>query len=130
MLFNIRRVRPYIIQEALQVLIQALVLTWLDYSNSLLTGLPACAIKPLQLIQNTAARLIFNLAKFSHVTPLLRTLHWLPVEACIRYKTAVLTYRTARGTARPYLQAMLKPYTATRGLRSATSGLLALPPLW
>ncbi|KAK6329290.1 hypothetical protein J4Q44_G00012680 [Coregonus suidteri] len=41
---------------------------------------------------NAAARLVFNLPKFSHVTPLLRTLHWLPVEARIRYKTMVLAY--------------------------------------
>jgi hypothetical protein len=40
----------------------------------------------------------------------------------------VLTYGTAGGTAPPYLQAMLKPYTLTRALRSATSGLSALPP--
>ncbi|KAK6301287.1 hypothetical protein J4Q44_G00293850, partial [Coregonus suidteri] len=77
-LYNIRRVRPCLTQEAAQVLIQALVISRLDYCNSLLAGLPACAIKPLQLIQNAAARLVFNLPKFSHVTPLLRTLHWLP----------------------------------------------------
>ncbi|XP_055720116.1 uncharacterized protein LOC129812519 [Salvelinus fontinalis] len=81
MLYNIRRVRPCLTQEAAQVLIQALVISRLDYCNSLLAGLPACAIKPLQLIQNAAARLVFNLPKFSHVTPLLRSLHWLPVEA-------------------------------------------------
>ncbi|KAM9540282.1 uncharacterized protein ACWYII_038389 [Salvelinus alpinus] len=92
MLYNIRRVRPCLTQEAAQVLIQALVISRLDYCNSLLAGLPACAIKPLQLIQNAAARLVFNLPKFSHVTPLLRSLHWLPVEARIRYKTMVLAY--------------------------------------
>uniref|UniRef100_A0A674DUK9 Reverse transcriptase domain-containing protein n=1 Tax=Salmo trutta TaxID=8032 RepID=A0A674DUK9_SALTR len=75
MLYNIRRVRPCLTQEAAQVLVQALVISRLDYCNSLLAGLPACAIKPLQLIQNAAARLVFNLPKFSHVPPLLRSLH-------------------------------------------------------
>ncbi|CDQ83873.1 unnamed protein product [Oncorhynchus mykiss] len=56
-LYNIRRARPYLTQEAAQFLIQALVLSLLDYCNSPLAGLPACAIKPLQLIQNTAAHL-------------------------------------------------------------------------
>ena len=84
------------------------------------------AIKPLKRIQNAAARLVFNLPKFSHVTPLLLTLHWLPVEARIHYMTVVLTYRAARGTAPPYLQDMLKPYTP-RALCSATFSLLALP---
>ncbi|XP_071183951.1 uncharacterized protein [Salvelinus alpinus] len=129
MLYNIRRVRPCLTQEAAQVLIQALVISRLDYCNSLLSGLPACAIKPLQLIQNAAARLVFNFPKFSHVTPLLRSLHWLPVEARIRYKTMVLAYGAVRGTAPPYLQALIRPYTQTRALRSSTSGLLASLPL-
>ncbi|KAM9568853.1 ADP-dependent glucokinase isoform 4-T19 [Salvelinus alpinus] len=129
MLYNIRRVRPCLTQEAAQVLIQALVISRLDYCNSLLAGLPACAIKPLQLIQNAAARLVFNFPKFSHVTPLLRSLHWLPVEARIRYKTMVLAYGAVRGTAPPYLQALIRPYTQTRALRSSTSGLLASLPL-
>ena len=45
---------------------------------------PCSAIKPLQCIQNAAARLVF---KFSHMTPLFRDLHWLPVAARIRFKT-------------------------------------------
>ncbi|KAM9531127.1 uncharacterized protein ACWYII_042538 isoform 2-T2 [Salvelinus alpinus] len=129
MLYNIRRVRPCLTQEAAQVLIQALVISRLDYCNSLLAGLPACAIKPLQLIQNASARLVFNFPKFSHVTPLLRSLHWLLVEARIRYKTMVLAYGAVRGTAPPYLQALIRPYTQTRALRSSTSGLLASLPL-
>ena len=60
-----------------QVLIQAFVLSCLDYCNSLLAGLPTCAIKPLQLIQNAATRLVFNLPKFSNVNALLRTCHKL-----------------------------------------------------
>jgi hypothetical protein len=100
---SVLRVQTYLTQEAAQVLIQALVISSLDYCISLLAGLPACAIKLLQLLQNTSACLIFNLPKFSHVTLLLRTLHWLPVEAHIHYKTMALTYRTARETAPPYL---------------------------
>ncbi|KAL6110246.1 uncharacterized protein ACO6RY_19366 [Pungitius sinensis] len=69
-LYNIRRIRPLLTQKAAQVLIQALVISRLDYCNSLLAGLPATAIRPLQLIQNAAARLVFNLPKYSHTTPL------------------------------------------------------------
>ncbi|KAM9499561.1 uncharacterized protein ACWYII_002425 [Salvelinus alpinus] len=69
MLYNIRRVRPCLTQEAAQVLIQALVISRLDYCNSLLAGLPACAIKPLQLIQNAAARLKI---KNTHTCPILK----------------------------------------------------------
>ncbi|KAI4889007.1 hypothetical protein NFI96_006596, partial [Prochilodus magdalenae] len=72
---------PLLSQEATQLLVQSLVISRLDYCNLLLAGLPLRAIRPLQLVQNAAARLIFNLPKFTHVTPLLRSLHWLPVAA-------------------------------------------------
>ena len=129
-LYNIRRIRPFLTREAAQLLTQSLVISRLDYCNALLAGLPASAIRPLQLIQNAAARLVFNLPKFSHVTPLLRTLHWLPIAARIRFKTLVLAYQAAKGTAPAYLQAMVTPQTSARSLRSSTSaGRLAPPPL-
>ncbi|KAI4900153.1 hypothetical protein NFI96_023879 [Prochilodus magdalenae] len=78
---NIRRIRPILSQEATQLLAQCLVISRLDYCNLLLAGLPLQAIRPLQLVQNTAARLIFDLPKFTHITTLLRSLHWLPVAA-------------------------------------------------
>ncbi len=62
-LYNIKKIRPFLSE-------QALVLSRLDYCNALLAGLPASSIKPLQVIQNAAARLIFNETKRMHVTPL------------------------------------------------------------
>ncbi len=59
-LYNIRKIRPFLSEHATQLLVQALVLSRLDYCNVLLAGLSAGSIKPLQLIQNAAARLIFN----------------------------------------------------------------------
>ncbi|KAI2645356.1 Protein RIK [Labeo rohita] len=38
----------------------ALVISRLDYCNALLAGLPANTIKPVQMIQNAAARLVFK----------------------------------------------------------------------
>ncbi len=64
-LFNIKKIRPFLSEHATQLV---LVLSRLDYCNALLAGLPASSIKPLQLIQNTAARFIFNEPKRMHVT--------------------------------------------------------------
>jgi len=89
-LYNIRKIRPFLSEQATQLLVQALVLSRLDYCNALLVGLPACTIKPLQLIQNAAARVVFNESKKAQVTPLLIRLHWLPVAARIKLKVLML----------------------------------------
>ncbi|KAI4889608.1 hypothetical protein NFI96_014629 [Prochilodus magdalenae] len=81
LLYTIWRIRPFLSQEATQLLVQSLVISSLDYCNLLLTGLSLQAIRPLQLVQNAAARLIFNLPKFTHIAPLLSFFHWLPVTA-------------------------------------------------
>ncbi len=57
---NIRKIRPFLTEHAAQLLVQALVISRLDYCSALLAGLPSNTIKPLQMIQNAAARLVFN----------------------------------------------------------------------
>ncbi len=84
-LYNIKKIRPFFSEHATQLLVQALVLSRLDYCNALLAGLPANSIKPLQLIQNATARFIFNEPKITHITPLFINLHWLPIAACIKF---------------------------------------------
>ncbi|XP_035260141.1 uncharacterized protein LOC118220385 [Anguilla anguilla] len=127
-LYNIRRIRPLLTNYSTQLLVQAMILSRLDYCNSLLAGLPASATRPLQLIQNAAARLVYNLPRDSHVTPLLISLHWLPVQARIRFKTLVLAFQAVKGSAPGYLQKMIRPYKPARSLRSATTGRLIPPP--
>ncbi len=96
-LYNIKKIRPFLSEHATQLLVQALVLSRLDYCNALLAGLPGNSIKPLQLIQNTAARLIFNEPKRTHVTPLFISLHWLPIAARFKFKALTFAYRTTSG---------------------------------
>ena len=118
-LYNIRRIRPFLPREAAQLLVQALVISCLNYCNSLLAG---------QGIQNTAARPLYNMPKFSHVTPLFRNLQWLPVAARIKFKTMELIYKAVNETAPTYLQALVRPHAPDRALRTTTLASRLVPP--
>ncbi len=126
-LHNIRKIRPFLTEHAAQLLVQALVISRLDYCNALLAGLPSNTIKPLQMIQNAAARLVFNEPKRAHVTPLFVSLHWLPVAARIQFKTLMLAYRTTTGSAPTYFHSLLRIYIPSRSLRSASERHLVVP---
>ncbi len=95
------------------------MLFWLDFHQT--------QIKPLQMIQNAAARLIFNEPKRAHVTPLFVSLHWLPVAARIQFKTLMLAYRTTTGSAPTYFHSLLRIYIPSRSLRSASERCLVVP---
>uniref|UniRef100_A0A8B9HMG4 Reverse transcriptase domain-containing protein n=1 Tax=Astyanax mexicanus TaxID=7994 RepID=A0A8B9HMG4_ASTMX len=126
-LYNIRKIRQFLTQQATQLLVQAVVISRLDYCNALLTGLPACVVKPLQMIQNAAARLVFNQPKRAHVTPLLIEVHCLPVDARIKFKTLTIAYKVMTEQAPSYLHSLLKAYATSRPLRSSNERRLALP---
>ncbi len=126
-LFNIKKIRPFLSEHASQLLIQALVLSRLDYCNALLAGLPASSIKPLQLIQNTAAILIFNEPKRTHVTPLFINLHWLQIAPHINFKALMVAYKTISGSAVLYLNSLLQTYVLSRTLRSVSEHRFIVP---
>ncbi len=126
-LYNIKKIRPFLSEHATQLLGQALVLTRLDYCNALLAGLPASSIRPLQLIQNAAARLIFNELKRTYVTPLFINLHWLPTAARIKFKALMFAYRTTSGSAPLYLNSVLQTYMPSRSLRPASERRITVP---
>ncbi len=112
-LHNIRKIRPFLTEHAAQLLV-SLVNSRLDYCNALLAGLSSNTIKPLQMIQNAAAQLVFNEPKRAHVTPLFVSLHWLPVAARIQFKTLTLAYRTTTGSAPTYFHSLLRIYIPSR----------------
>ncbi len=79
------------------------------------------------MIQNAAARLVFNEPKRAHVTPLFISLHWLPVAARIKFKTLMLAYRTATGSAPTYFHSLMTIYIPSRSLRSVSERRLMVP---
>ena len=111
-------IRHYLSEDATKTLICTFVLSRLDYCNALLSD--SQNLDRLQKVQNNAARLIYRSSKFNHVTPLLYTLHWLPIEKKrIDFKLASLCFKSPNGSAPTYLSDLLHLYTPSRQLRSS-----------
>ena len=110
----------YLSEEQTKSVIHAFVTSKLDSFNSLLGGLPATVISKLQRIQNSSAKLIMGGKKHDHVTPILRHLHWLPVQQRIQFKLLLLAYKALTGEGPLYLRELLFLYTPTRSLRSSS----------
>ena len=102
-LHRINSIHHYLSQDALKTLISAFVLSRINYCNSLLAGCPKQLIHKLQKVQNKAARLICRTPKFDHVSPVLHTLHWLPVEQRIGYKLLLLAFKSVNNDGPSYL---------------------------
>ena len=127
-LFNIRRIRKFLSYDTAQILINAFVTSRLDYCNSLLYGLPDNQIYKLQRVQNSAARLICNINRFDHITPVLYRLHWLPIRYRINFKILLITYKAINGLAPEYISELIKFKVASRyNLRSSSERLLEQP---
>ncbi len=73
------------------------------------------------MIRNAASQLVFCKPKRAHFTPLCISLHWLPVVARIKFKTLMLAFRIATGSAPAYFHSLMTIYIPSRSLRSAVS---------
>ena len=74
------------------------------------------------------SRLVFRCSKFDHVTPLLHSLHWLPVHLRIDYKISSLCFKVLESTAPSYLSDLLHVYTPPRQLHSSSDDRLFCVP--
>jgi hypothetical protein len=127
---QLRQIRNSVPAATFQSLVVALVLSRLDYGNSVLTGLPAHLVRRLQSVQNAAARLICNLRRSDHITDALVSLHWLRIPERVVFKIAVLTFKVIHGIAPEYLGPVVRvaDLTSRQALRSASTNCLVVPP--
>ena len=100
--FELRRlasIRRFLTSTATATLVSDVVLSRIDYCNSLLFGSTHDVTSHLQRIQNYAARVILRLPMSSSITIHLKSLHWLPVKVRSTYKIACLCYHCHSSTA-------------------------------
>jgi len=99
-----------------------LVISRLDYCNSLLAGPPLCTTEALQRVRNAAARLIFDLSPSEHIIPSLLQLHWLPIRWRVQFKLCCFMQAVVTGRSPAYLGSIVQPATPSRsGLRPSSS---------
>ena len=125
---NVSKIKSYLPEEQLKTVIHAFVISQLDFNNLLLAGSRDNSIAKLQRVQNAAARLVTGTDNFSHITPVLKHLHWLPVHHRITFKLLLTAFKAMQGIGPSYLLDLLAVYNPTPALRSASSPLLLTVP--
>ena len=127
---NIHNNRGKLNFNTAKTVVQALILSKLDYCNSLLAGTPACHLSWLQCVQNMACRVVCNLRKHDHVSASMYSLHWLKVRECITYKIAYLVHCCKMRLAPQYFIDVLPTVTHNHSLRSLISGNIPSAKCW
>ena len=78
-----------------------------------------CFMYVIKIIIILKQEIIYSkIPKFSHITDILKDLHWLPIRQRITFKILLLTYQAYHNTAPDYLCELITPYCSARNLRS------------
>ena len=123
------RIRPFLTYEAAKTVAVALIQSKLDYCNSCLWGIDDGQVHRLQVVQNTAARIVSRTRKRDHISPVLKSLHWLPMSERIEHKVISLTYQCYNNEAPEYLGNLLREHRlfTSMALRSSSQARLYEP---
>ncbi len=113
---NISKLRPMLSMSNAEMFIHAFMTSRLDYCNALLGGCYARLINKLQMVQGAAARVLTRTRKYDHISPVLSTLHWLPIKHCVDLTILLITYKALNGLTLQYLSELLSHYSPSRPL--------------
>ena len=101
---HIHLIRQYLTQDTMQTLVLGIVMSNLDYSNAIFSGLPEKDLANLQKIQNVGAKLVY---RRTNQPECLCALHWLPIRERIDYKLLTLAFKSLNNQTPMYLQDLL-----------------------
>ena len=120
LLWNLARIRRFIDDDAASNAVRALILSKLDYGNALLSGCKNKDVARLQRLQNRAARIVFQVPRRHPTSPLLTSLHWLPIDKRIQFKILLHIYKSLNDLSPIYLKEIIAIQIPSReGLRSS-----------
>lgn len=121
------KVKSYLPSRDFERVMHMFITVRLDYCNSLYVGLNQASLQRLQLVQNAAARLLTGTKRHQHITPVLASLHWLPVRQRIDFKIALMVFKCLNDLAPSYLCDLMAIHKPARTLRSSSELLLEVP---
>ena len=124
---DLRGIRRHLPLSTAKTISNSLITSRLDYCNSLINNIAKQDLSKLQRVENCLARVVLRAPRFSLSLPLLKQLHWLPVNYRIKFKLSTLTYRALAIHQPPYLASLLHFSNVPRQLRSSTSQQLSIP---
>ena len=104
---NIAKMKPYLSIAQMQQLVQALVISSIDYCNALYLGTNSSVIKQLQNIQNRACAIVLGLKRKESKSKHLESLHWLKVPERIEFKILLTVFKALNGLAPSYITQLL-----------------------
>jgi len=120
---RIRYIRKYLSKQNTEKLVHAFITSKLDLNNGLLYGITNTLTLILKKVLYSAARLVTGVGIREHMTPVLKSLHWLPIDKRIMFKLCLLVYKCLNGLAPAYLSDLIVPLQR-KGLRSSNESLL------
>ena len=101
--------------------------TSFDYCNALLCGAHEATFNKLQRVRNNLARIVCQRGGRADASPLLTSLHWLPVRQRVTYKMA-LTAHNVWATATPmYYSDLVQALAPAQALRSSNAPQMVVP---
>ena len=121
---DMRRIRRFLTPSAAKTIATFLIGGKLVYCNSVLFNVTEKEISKLQVVQNCLARVVTKSSRFCHITPLLKSLHWLPVRYRIKFKLCSQALTSGQPV---YIRNMLQPSRKVRTLRSSDLDQLNVP---
>ena len=124
---GLRSLRTSLDSSTAETIGRSIVMSRLDYCNSLLIGTSRRNIHRLQMVQNNLARVVSGVNFRENVHQVLTALHWLPVEQRIKFKVNVLVFKSRINCLPDYLLRDLTVYSSVRPIRSGLQNTYVVP---
>lgn len=130
LIFNIRKLRPYLTLKTTKLITDTLVLSRLKYCDSLFNGLNNNKLHDLDKLTNRSIRIIYKLPITDYktsITELKRNLNWLNTEKNTKHKILTILYKVITSNEPYNLRQLIQIHRPTRPTRSSNYNLLSLP---